>query len=63
MNQGVVVAMGPPAEDKRGKPIPPGYAVGDTVVFLAQHKSRDVELSETYVSLAQKEIEGVVDHE
>lgn len=61
MHRGVVVAMGEPALDKKQRPIPPGFAIGDTVAFLAQHKSRDVELSETYVALAQKEIEGVIE--
>ncbi len=59
MHLGVVVAMGPPALDKRSNEIAPHFAIGDTVAFLAQHKSRDVELDETYVALAQKEIEGV----
>ncbi len=61
MHRGVVVAMGEPALDKRQRLIEPGFKVGDTVAFLAQHKSRDVELSETYVALAQKEIEGVIE--
>lgn len=59
LHRGVVVAMGAPALDKRGNEIVPDFKVDDTVAFLAQHKSRDVELSETYVALAQKEIEGV----
>jgi len=59
VHRGVVVAMGEPALDKRGREVAPCFSIGDTVMFLAQHKSRTVELEEDYVSLAQKEIEGV----
>jgi co-chaperonin GroES (HSP10) len=41
--RGIVVAMGPPAFDKRGNEVDPGFKVGDEIFHLGQHKSREVE--------------------
>ena len=61
VGRGEVVAMGLPAETKRGVPIPPQFKVGDTVLFVGQHKSRQVEIEETLQVVAQEEVQAVIE--
>jgi co-chaperonin GroES (HSP10) len=59
---GVVVAIGAPALNKRGREVMPGFVVGDRVLHVGQHRSRDVEMGgETFRSIAQAEVQAVVE--
>lgn len=36
-HRGVVLAMGPPATTRKGHEVPPGFGVGDSVIFHWNH--------------------------
>lgn len=40
LGRGIVVDIGPPARSKKGKEMPPAFAVGDEVLHIGQHESR-----------------------
>lgn len=42
LGRGIVVAMGPPARDKWGREVVPGFREGDEVLHIGQHVSREV---------------------
>lgn len=59
---GLVVALGPPMLTKHGHEVSHGFEVGDVVLHVGQHRSRDVELADgKYRSVAQEEVQGVVE--
>ena len=61
LGRGVIVAMGPPALDKWGVERAPDFAVGDEVLHIGQHKSRDVMWNgEPCRACAQEEVCAVV---
>ena len=62
LGRGVIVAMGPPALDKWGVERAPDFAVGDEVLHIGQHKSRDVMWNgEPCRACAQEEVCAVVE--
>lgn len=42
LGRGIVIAMGPPALGEDGREKVPGFRVGDEVLHIGQHKSRNV---------------------
>lgn len=58
IGRGVVVAMGAPAK-RKGKEVPPGFKVGDEVLYVGQHHSRDLPGGYHYVS--QEEVQCVIE--
>jgi co-chaperonin GroES (HSP10) len=61
--RGIVQAIGLPARTrKRGVEVLPEFKVGDEVLFVGQHKSRDVEWEGVMCkAVAQEEVTAVVD--
>ena len=64
LGRGIVVAMGPPARDKWGREVVPGFQVGDEVLHIGQHKSRDVEWNgEMCRACSQEEVCAVLERD
>ena len=64
LGRGIVVAMGPPARDKWGREVVRGFSVGDEVLHIGQHKSRDVEWNgEMCRACSQEEVCAVLESE
>lgn len=60
--RGRVVAMGPPMLTKRGHEVPHGFEVGDVVLHVGQHRSRDVELTQWVCEYCGREVEAAIAH-
>lgn len=64
LGRGVVVMMGPPALDEYGNECPPGFAVGDEVLHVGQHVSREVIWGgEKLRACSQEEVQAVIEPE
>lgn len=62
LGRGVVVAMGPPAFDKKHREVLPDYKVGDEVIHIGQHISREVVVDgELLRSCSQEEVCAVIE--
>ena len=62
LGRGVVVAMGPPARDKWGREVVPGFREGDEVLHIVQHVSRNVSLNgEMCRACSQEEVCAVIE--
>ena len=60
LGQGIVVAMGPPALDKKGREVKPGFAVGDEVLHIGQHESRWVMWEDEKLrTCSQEEVQAI----
>ena len=61
VGRGVIVAHGPPALTKKGKRVEPEFRVGDEVLYVGEHHSRDIEFrGEKLHACAQEEIQAVI---
>ena len=62
LGRGIVVAMGPPALDKWNRETEPGFAIGDEVLHVGQHVSREVIWGgEKLRACAQEEVQAVIE--
>jgi len=62
LGRGVVIAMGAPALSKRGAEVPPGYGIGDEVLFIGQGKARAVQIDGEWLqACAQEEVVAVIE--
>lgn len=64
LGRGVVIAMGPPARDRWGREVVPGFREGDEVLHIGQHISRDVVWNgETCRACSQEEVCAVLERD
>jgi co-chaperonin GroES (HSP10) len=62
LGRGIVLAMGPPALSKKGVEVPPNFKVGDEVLHIGQHVSRDSwNNGERVRYCAQEEVQCVIE--